>query len=429
MRRHWGIVILITIIGLIIVGATIKTYYPIIRPPAEDGAIILHCETLRVEGMCIDVSIKTTIDGWHNTPSKYEFPDLVRVNDFVAVQRIVVVYKKPIFGKHPPKSPKFKYTLEMSPLAGPIEGVYPEDYAKIVIGIPELNQGDVYEINYLGNDKWETTINGEIFDKGPRSMRFPRLYRPGDWIIRDSARPTPEYNLNWTGYSSLINGDWSENELFRVYSPDEIADIESAIIAQTMGVITLIVMVVIGVVTVIIGISTIAVEYEFSQKIDKTMRRQIEETRRVSDHIIESGNRQLQDKKLFERNKRKNILSNLSQELETNVKNANEIISKKEDYTKKGNLLFPTTVFLTTALGRVVSDYVIEEDFTLNELAFQVLSLLLTANSTSEAVRNTGLSIPNNLAILIKEFEDSLVPKTIEFKDMVIQYKDKIDSL
>lgn len=250
--------------------------------------VIPSCELINTTGLCISVTLNTTIDGWHYTISEYEFPDRVRVNDHLSIDKLEIINK----GKD--VSPEINYRLQVLPLAQRFPELHDKDYGTYHTYIPELDPNDKYVISFSGNFYHTATLNNQLVSNAI-SLRFPRLYEEGEWLIKDNSMEI-EYPI-----LLIINGIPSYDlEYFKVYSRPELANMEIAEETRTMikenresNKRTIYIMGLVGIITVavmaLIGIFTIKNQSHIAEKTSEKMDKQTLAIEKMVSHITETS--------------------------------------------------------------------------------------------------------------------------------------------
>ncbi len=204
-QYFWLSIGVVTLVFWLIWGWTIDY----LQPSDE----FLSCDSLGVEGHCIEVEFKTTLDDGGNYDSDYSFPQYLRQGDFLWIDKITIIKKPPIYGDDD-KGMK-EYTLNFKII--PTEGHLEERYFSTEIG-REINIGDKYVIEKMDNREYHHIFNGEIVSNERHNEI--ELNHTGGWhidfnIIGDGVK---RGSLGWT---NLFNGKW-RGDVFYVSPRHEI---------------------------------------------------------------------------------------------------------------------------------------------------------------------------------------------------------------
>lgn len=184
---------------------------------AEVNAQELTCEKWRVGGLCIEIEF-TSMNADLKTPSKYEFPDLVKINDYLVVSKIKAV-NLPGYEESKNTS-NLTLKIDMYPFGFEKEDIIRfEETRYSIINIPPLKVNDVYELTYL--NEWayyESKLNDKVIRNGIHSIYPKKLFTDGDWEIEEKIEEP-------ISYSTIIHGGW-KNNFFKVYSNLETKELE-----------------------------------------------------------------------------------------------------------------------------------------------------------------------------------------------------------
>jgi len=188
----------------------------------EKSALGITCRDFEApEGLCIEIEFISMKED-QKTPSEYEFPDLVSINDYLVIRKIAVI-NKPGIVEETRSTPNLTLKIDMYPLGLEEEVIKrSQENPGSTIDIPSLNVNDIYEMTYLNAyAHYQTKLNNQIVDEDIISEIYPKnLFTDGEWVITEELEPS-------IGRSTIFNGRW-KNNFFKVYSQYEIIDLETA---------------------------------------------------------------------------------------------------------------------------------------------------------------------------------------------------------
>ena len=190
----------------------------------EVSAQGVKCEDLGVEGLCVEIEFILMQEDF-KTPSEYEFPDLVSINDYLIIKKITVI-NKPGKSRESENTSNVSLKINVNPI-----GSEKAEIAQLII--PPLKTNDVYEVTYLGELRYyESKLNGEVIETKHFDIWPKKLSMDGWWQINEKLEPInwhidPSIGHTGFGYSTIINGEL-ENYYFKVYSNLEITSLKTA---------------------------------------------------------------------------------------------------------------------------------------------------------------------------------------------------------
>jgi len=216
------------------------------------------CKDLLVGGVCIDIEFISVKDDLV-TPSEYKFPDLVKINDYLIINRITII------NKDSRNYSNLTLKIDIYPLEFKNKGAKFREFIYSELRIPTLNVNDVYEVTYLNKHAYyEIKLNNKTIRKGDAGLYPTKLFTDGNWIIETDLKE----NRESISYTDIINGKW-RNYFFKVYSNSEITNLEIAKRSLRISLISVVIMAIIGIATIgiqlIIGIIQYILQkrYEF----------------------------------------------------------------------------------------------------------------------------------------------------------------------
>ncbi len=126
----------------------------------------LTCKKAGVEGIWIELEFVSMEDDY-KTPSKYEFPDLVKINDYLILKKITVI-NKPGIVKESNDKPEITLKIDSYPFGlerKDIEQFESTRYS--TVDIPPLKVNDVYELTYQNSwGHYEAKLNNQLTKEG-----------------------------------------------------------------------------------------------------------------------------------------------------------------------------------------------------------------------------------------------------------------------
>jgi len=348
------------------------------------------CDEIYIPGVCIEVSFET-YEGNSKNISDFKFPDLVRFNDLLVIEKILVV-------NHDEKNPEFKLVIPLWPMKETKPNL-----SGFAVYVPPLEPMDRLEI-YFEDDMFFPVymLNGQPLDYQFLAASGFQLYTSGDWIM--------SYNISSKVKPSehpivFFNGGWFSGEIpsyrFRVYSLEEIAafEIQNASLESlkqardfgkesiNIGKKNLWVVIIIGLMTVAVGLFSIWHQRKVGNEQLQSMELQtVKMQEQVSEMKIQS-----KEQKEYELRKKKNQLDNLIFDLESNLKIADVLISRKLRFLDEGVIEDPMNTFFTGSLEHVLAEGIIENE-SINQRLISMLYLFKALNNSLESLVLQGIT-------------------------------------
>lgn len=332
----------------------------------ETNALELNCIDASVEGLCIDIEFVMTGKDF-KTPSEYEFPDLVKINDHLVIKKITVINRPGIIAESKNTS-SFWFRIDAYPMSiEREETAVLESTRYSYVYVPPLQTNDVFELIYLDNwGQYEARLNNQVIE-GNYHVYPKKLFTDGGWKIDEEI----EFDsIAGVGHSTIINGDW-KNNYFKVYSNSEITNLEKterSLFLSELGI------------GIIIVIAFMSVYYQ-----SKLTRMQMKQNKELSDQMIEEQRKnfdeEMRERREYDLRKKKNMLESMLIGLKENLTIANELIDIEGEITKGEFDEELMNTFFTSGLEKVITEAIIEDE-TLNKQLISVLYLFNAINNT-----------------------------------------------
>ena len=211
----------------------------------EKSALGITCRDFEApEGLCIEIEFISMKED-QKTPSKYEFPEFVSINDYLVIRKITVI-NKPGIVEETRSTPNLTLKIDMYPRGLEEEVIRrSEENPSSTIDIPSLNVNDIYEMTYLNAyARYQTRLNNHVVDENKIFPSYPKnLFTGGEWVIAEELEPP-------IGHSTIFNGRW-KNNFFKVYSNYEITDLRRAKNNLWISMASLVVIIAVGLATIL----------------------------------------------------------------------------------------------------------------------------------------------------------------------------------